>query len=130
VMVRQRIPDRLGCRADIDEKRGVIGNETGCCNADRLFLRGRNLAPRLVFHVLRTTREGRSTMNTRQDLCIAEVVQILADRLRRDGEMRSQILDENAAVRFGQCDYFRLAIAQEHEPCLFHLRFVLQPEKA
>jgi hypothetical protein len=53
-------------------------------------------------------------MDTAQEPLVAQIVEILANGLRRDVEMNSQIIDEHAAVFFGHFQNFSVSGRQEH----------------
>ena len=55
-------------------------------------------------------------MDAHELALVAEVIEILADGLRRDGEFRSQFVDHHASVRLGDVENLLLARRQEHRP--------------
>ena len=97
-MVEQRLGDGFGRRTDVDEQRGVVGNQRRGGASDRLLLIGRDLSAGLVLDILDARRKQRSAVDSRQQALVAEVVQILADGLRGDVEMRGEVVDENAPL--------------------------------
>ena len=97
-VVEQRLGDGFGRRTDVDEQRGVVGNQRRGGASDRLLLIGRDLSAGLVLDILDARRKQRSAVDSRQQALVAEVVQILADRLRGDVEMRGEVVDENAPL--------------------------------
>src|SRR5690606_20762736 len=115
VMVEQRLADRLGGGADIDEKRGVVGDQPRRRQPDRLLLVGGDLEARLILHVLDAGREMRAAVDARKQALVAQVVEILADRLRRDGEMPGKVLDQDRAVVLGHLDNLIVPLRQEHD---------------
>ena len=108
----ERAGDLLGRGADIDEQRAVVGNQRGRGAADRLLLLGGDEAARLVGEVLDAGRDDRAAMDARQRALVAEVVEILADGLRRHVERRVEVVDHHPALRPGDIQDFRLTMGQ------------------
>jgi hypothetical protein len=109
----------LGGGADIHEQRRIIGDELRRPLADKLFLAGRQLPPRLIGDVLDAGRKKGSAMRARQQPLIAQIVEILADRLRGYIEMFGKPLDRNLARVAGDRENFVLPeVCRSHGPCL------------
>ncbi len=113
-MVGERLAYRLCRRSDIDEQRGTAWDELDGRNADCLFLGSGDLPPRLVFDVLCPARKCCAAMDACQYLRVAEIVQVLADCLRRHRKAGGELLDQNPAARFCNRDDFSLSVGQEH----------------
>src|SRR5690606_28917991 len=120
-MVEKRLTNGFGGGADVDEKRGVVGNEARCRTADRALFVRRDFPPRLIFHVLDAGRKQRPAMDAGQQALVAEIVEILADGLRRHVEMRGQVFDQHAAIVLGHLDDFGMARRQVHHKSLVSL---------
>ena len=94
---RERLGDLLGRRADVDEQRAAVRDDCGRGNADRpLFGRG-DETPRLVGDVLDAGGDDRAAVNARQKMMVAEIVEVLADRLHRDVVTPGEVLDADLA---------------------------------
>lgn len=97
-VIEQRLPDGLRRGADIDEERSAVGNQRRGGAADRILLLRGDLAPLLILHILGAGREDRATMDAVEQLLLAEFVEVLADRLRRDLEAGGELLDKHLAL--------------------------------
>src|SRR5690606_22924963 len=53
-------------------------------------------------------------MDAVEHLPVAEVVEILADRLRGNRETRREVFHEDAAMKFGEIDDLQLPLSEEH----------------
>ncbi len=96
-MLEKRAGDRLRRRADIDEERRLVGDARRGGAADRLLLIARDHAARVVADVLHARRQDRAAVDARQQPLVAKLVQILADRLRRDFETLRKLVHHDAA---------------------------------
>jgi hypothetical protein len=110
-MLQKGDGDRFCRRADIDEKRGVGGNEGSGEPPDRQLLLARDLAARVVSDVLQTERQDRATVDPGERFSVAKLVQILANRLRRDAETLGQLIDGDPAGLAGDLDDRGLSLA-------------------
>ncbi len=75
---------------------------------------GRDLAARLVLNILDAGRKQGATMHARKQALLAQVIEILADRLRSDAEMPGKVVHEDPPVVFGHLDDFVVTLRQEH----------------
>ena len=93
-------------------RRDIQDSVNRCGAADRLFLFGSDLAPRLIFHVLDAGRKQRAAVNAGQQPLLAEVIEILADGLGRDLEPPRQILHHHPPRGAGEVQDFGLAVSE------------------
>ncbi len=77
-----------------------------CSPMRALFVIGQ-MPARLIGDVLDTGCQDRAAMGARQQALAAEVIEILADGLRRHIELGGQFLDIDPAVEAGQCQGYR-----------------------
>ena len=75
-----------------------LGMSSAARRADALLLVGRQLAARLIGDVLDAGREQRAAMGAGQQALVAEVVEVLADGLRRHVEARGKFIDRDRPV--------------------------------
>ena len=113
VLVRgQRARHLLGRGADIDEERAAVRDQRGGRGTDRLLLVGGDEPPRLVGEVFDAGGDDGAAVDTGQRAALAEIVEILADRLRRDLEPARELLDHDAARGARDVEDFGLAMGQ------------------
>ena len=115
-MIEQGAADRLGGGADVDEERGVVGDQRGGGEADRFLLGARDLPARLVLHVLDAGGEDGAAVGPLQGARVAEVAEVLADGLRGDLEELDELADGDAARLLGALHDAPLTIEDVHEP--------------
>ena len=108
----QRAGDLLGGGADIDEQRAAVRNQRRRRGTDRFLLLGGDESARLIGEVLDAGGDDGAAMDPGQRAVIAEIVQILADGLRRDLETPGQILHHHPAKGAGDVEDFRLAMGK------------------
>ena len=113
-MVEQGSADRLGGGADVDEKRGIGGHEPGGGAAYGVLFAGGNAAARLVLHVFDARGEDRPAMAALEQALVADVVEILADRLHGHAEIARKVIDQHAPARLGQLNDRHLAGSNVH----------------
>lgn len=102
VMVGERARHLLRGRADIDEERGIVRDQRRRGPSDRRLLVAGDEAARLIGEVFDARRHHRAAMDARHDALVAELVQILSDRLGADLVARRQLLDIDAPLSPGQ----------------------------
>ncbi len=112
LMRGQRACHLLRGGADVDEQRAAIGNLRRRGRADRLLLFRRDEPARFVSEVLDAGGNDGAPMNPRQRPLIAQVVQILADGLRRDLEPPGEVFHHHPAEGAGEVEDFVLAVAK------------------
>ena len=88
----------LGGGADVDEEGGIVGDERRGLAADPLLLDLGEDAPRVIGDVLDAGREDGAAMSAGQHALAAEIVEVLADGLRRDVETGGKLVDDDAAA--------------------------------
>jgi hypothetical protein len=76
------------------------------------FLLGRNEPARLIGEVLDARGNDGAAMDSRQRSMVAQIIQILADGLRRDLETPGEILHHHPAEGAGDIEDFRLAVSK------------------
>ena len=118
LMRGQRACHLLRGGADVDEQRAAVRNFCRGGGADRLLFFRRDEPARFVSEVFDAGGDDGAAMNPRQQPLIAEIVQILADGLRRDLEPPRQILHHHPAEGAGEVEDFILAVgkASHHAP--------------
>ena len=92
-MIFQCGSDLLGCRADVNEKRALVGNQRRGGKADVALFRRRDEAPRLIRKFSTDRGNHRPAVRARQDPKVAECVVIAADSLWCDLETGRQLVD-------------------------------------
>jgi hypothetical protein len=113
VLVRgQRARHLLGRGADIDEERAAVRDQRGGRGTDRLLFVGGDEPPRLVGEVFDAGGDDGAAVDTGQRAALAEIVEILADRLRRDLEPARELLDHDAPRGARDVEDFGLAMGQ------------------
>ncbi len=96
--------------ADIDEQRAAVRDQRRCRRTDRLLLLGGDEAACLIGEIFDAGGDDGAAMDPRQRAVIAEIVEILADGLRRDLETAGEILHHHPAGGAGDVEDFGLAI--------------------
>ncbi|MNC91093.1 hypothetical protein D3C83_72880 [compost metagenome] len=92
-MPHQGPRDLFRGRADIDEERTLVGHQGGRRLADgALLLRG-DETPRLIGQILDVGGDDGAAMHAIEQPLVAQLVQVLADGLRRHAEARRQRVD-------------------------------------
>ena len=112
LMRGQRACDLFGGGADIDEQRAAVGDQRRRGGADRLLLLGGDEAARFIGEVLDAGGDDGAAMDPGQRAVIAEIVEILADGLRRDLEAPGEIFHHHPAQGAGDVEDFGLAVGQ------------------
>src|SRR5207237_10366308 len=79
---------------------------------DRLLLVRRDEAPRFISEVLHPRRDNGTAVNARQRALLAEIVEILANRLRRDFETARQIFHHDATGGARDVENVSLALGE------------------
>src|SRR5262245_14187873 len=102
--------------ADVDEERALVGNERCRRLAGRALLLRRDDAPRLVGAVLDAGGDHRPAMDAVQQPAVAQVVEVLADGLRRDVEAHGKVVDADPPRGARQREYFVLPMAEVLHP--------------
>ena len=110
----ERARDFLGRGADVDEQRTAVGHQRRRRRADRPLLGGCHEAACGIGEVLDARRHDRAAMHAGEGAALAQVVEILADGLRRDLEAARQIVDRHPAERAGQLHDFGLPPGNGH----------------
>ena len=104
--------DFFGGGADIDEQRAAIRNQRRGGGTNGLFLLGGDETARLIGQVLDPRGDDGAAMNPGQRAVIAEVVEILADGLRRNLETPGEILHHHPAKGAGDVQDFSLTMRE------------------
>ncbi len=105
----ERARHLLGGGADVDEHGGMVRHQPRRRLADQLLVRPGDHLAGFVGEVDDAGRHHGAAVHAHHHLGVAEVVEIAADGLRRDGEMRGQILDRDAALLAQPVDDLDLA---------------------
>ena len=108
----QRAGDLFGGGADIDEQRAAIGDQRRRGSSNRLLLLGGDEASRFIGEVLDAGGDDGAAMDPRQRALLAEIVEVLADGLRRDLETAGKIFHHHPAGGAGDVEDFGLAVGQ------------------
>ena len=99
----------LGGGADVDQQRAVVRDQFGRLQADAPLGVGGELPPRFVGEVGDARRQHRAAVVALQHALVAELVQVLADRLRRDAKRLASAVDVEPAAVAGERDDVRLS---------------------
>src|SRR5262249_23281239 len=84
VLAAQSRRHLLGRGANIDQQRGAVGNQGRGLEADASLGVGGKLASRLIAQVGGARGQDGATVKALQDAALAQLVEVLANRLRRD----------------------------------------------
>ena len=98
--------------ADIDEERAAVRDQRGGGGADRLLLVGGDEAARLIGEVFDARGDHRAAMDAGQRALLAEIVEVLADGLRRHLEAAGEIFHQHPARGAGEIEDFGLAMRE------------------
>src|SRR5204862_7504558 len=101
-----------GRGADVDEERAAVGNARGGGSPDRLLLLGGDETARLIGEVFDAGGDDRAAMDAGQRALVAEVVEVLADGLRRNLETAREACHHHPAEGAGDVEDFGLAMRQ------------------
>ncbi len=118
-VVEQGAGDRLGGGADIDEQRSLVGDARGHGGGDTQFLVAHLVRALAVGGVLHAGIVGRAAVVAPQQAGVAELVDVAADGLRRDGEVPCQLVDAHVAALAHEFQNVLLSGRQAHEASLF-----------
>ena len=110
LMRRQRACDFFRGGADVDEQRAAVGDQRRRRSADRLFLFGRDKPSCFIGEILHAGGDDGAAMDPRQRALLAEIVEVLADGLRRDLEAPGKVLDHHPPGGARDVEDFGLAV--------------------
>ena len=112
-MASQGLGHLLRGRTDVNQNRGLVGDQASGRLADRLLGVLRDQASGVVPDVFDRRPDDGAAMDAVQQAALAEIVQILADRLDRNAELSRQFLDADPPTLLGELQNLVLSFDQD-----------------